>query len=168
MCPPAKRAVHNHLERNGNNMISGYEFGKTEIQDCFEDGTVNTLYSPVMDSVDFPKGIRDKTEAIIENMIYNYETENNCNLDLSAMCINAKLDVFMNKTGKWSYEIAVVISGKSGCDDVWIEEDYSIKPEDHLYEIFRRYFMEQLESNLFNGYRVDVRKCVRYNVTEGR
>ena len=84
------------------------------------------------------------------------------------MCINAKLDVFMNKTGKWSYEIAVVISGKSGCDDVWIEEDYSIKPEDHLYEIFRRYFMEQLESNLFNGYRVDVRKCVRYNVTEGR
>ena len=149
-------------------MISEYMFGKTERQNCFEDGTVNTLYFPVMDSDGFPKGIRDKTEKIIENMIYDYEMENQCNLDLSALCLNARMVVFMDKTGKWSYEMAVMISGKSGCDDVWIEEDYSIKPEDHLYEIFRRYFMEQLESNLFNGYRVDVRKCVRYNVTEGR
>lgn len=124
-------------------------FGKIENQSCFEDGTVNTLYFPVMNSVDFPKGIRDKTEAIIENMIYNYEMENNCNLDLSALCINARLDVFMDKTGKWSYEISVVISGGNGCDDVWIEEDYTIKPGDHLYKHFRRYFMEQMEKSLF-------------------
>ena len=149
-------------------MISGYGFGKTERQNCFEDGTVNTLYFPVMDSDGFPPEIRSKTGEIIENMLRAYEAENGCELDLSALCLNARMVVFMDKTGKWSYETAVVISGKSGCDDVWIEEDYSIKPEDHLYEIFRRYFMEQLESNLFNGYRVDVRKCVRYNVTEGR
>ena len=132
-------------------MISEYMFGKTERQNCFEDGTVNTLYFPVMDSDGFPKGIRDKTEAIIENMIYNYETENNCNLDLSAMCINAKLDVFMNKTGKWSYEMAVMISGKSGCDDVWIEESYPIRHENYLFEPFEAYFMERLERNLFKG-----------------
>ena len=29
------RAVHNHLERDGNNMISGYGFGKTETLDCW-------------------------------------------------------------------------------------------------------------------------------------
>ena len=38
---------------------SGFTFGKIERQNCFEDGTVNTLYFPVMDSDGFPKGNRN-------------------------------------------------------------------------------------------------------------
>lgn len=149
-------AVHIHFERDGNNMISGCTFGKIERQNCFEDGTVNTLYFPVMDSTGFPPEIRSKTGEIIENMLWAYEAENGCELDLSALCLNARMVVFMDKTGKWSYEIAVVISGKSGCDDVWIEESYPIRHENYLFEPFKAYFMERLERNLFKGWRFNI------------
>lgn len=118
--------------------------------DSFGDGVNNILYFPVKDSVDFPKAIRDKTEKMIDGMIYTYEMENSCTLNLSKLYLNARMVVFMDKDGNWKYEIAVVISGDRELDYIWIEDSYIIGLDDLLYEPFKVYFMEQLEKSLFN------------------
>lgn len=130
--------------------MNTYKFGKNDSVDSFGDGVNNILYFPVKDSVDFPKAIRDKTEKMIDGMIYTYEMENSCTLNLSKLCLNARMVVFMDKDGNWKYEIVVVISGDRELDYIWIEDSYIIGLDDLLYEPFKGYFMEQLEKSLFN------------------
>lgn len=134
-------------------MINIYQFGRVEDQNCFEDGATNMIYFPVItDSSDFPKAIRDKAEEMINSMIHTYETENNCKLDLSKLCLNARIIAFVGNDGNWSYEIAVVISSNiEEPYDVWIERSYAISRDDLLYVEFRAYFMKQLEKKLFRG-----------------
>ncbi len=130
-------------------MISTYKFWKIEDMDSFEDGVNDILYFPVKDSVDFPKTISEKAEKMIAEMIHSYEMENSCTLDISKLCLNARMVVFMDKDGNWTYEIAVVISGSSLFYDIWIEDSYTIDLDDPLYEPFKVYFMERLEKSLF-------------------
>lgn len=131
-------------------MINTYQFGRVENLDCFEDDITNIVYFPITDSPDFPKAIRDKTEEMIGSMIHTYETENNCKLDLSKLCLNARILTFVGNSGNWTYEIAVVISGNiEEFDDIWIERSYAINWDDLLYVQFKAYFMEQLEKKLF-------------------
>lgn len=133
-------------------MINTYQFGRVENLDCFEDGTVNIVYFPVKDSLDFPKAIRDEAEEMIDSMIHIYETENNCKLDLLKLCLNARIIAFVGNNDNWTYEIAVVISGNiEEVDDIWIERNYAISRDDLLYVQFKAYFMEQLEKKLFRG-----------------
>lgn len=131
-------------------MINTYQFGRVENLDCFEDGTINIVYFPVKDSLDFPKAIRDEAEEMIDSMIHIYETENNCKLDLLKLCLNARIIAFVGNNDNWTYEIAVVISGNiEEVDDIWIERNYAISRDDLLYVQFKAYFMEQLEKKLF-------------------
>lgn len=130
-------------------MIEGYKFEQTDERNCFEDGEHNVLYFPVKDSMDFPKEIRDKTEEVIDSMVYAYELENNCTLDLSKLRLDARLETFAEHSGNWSYEILVVISGSTAFDDIWIEREYAIGRNDPLYKPFKAYFMEQIEQNIF-------------------
>lgn len=131
-------------------MISTYQFGRVENLDCFEEDITNIIYFPVTDSPDFPKAIRDKAEEMIDSMIVIYETENNCKLGLSKLCLNARIIAFVGNNGNWIYEIAVVIASNMGkFDDIWIEGSYSISRDDLLYTQFKAYFMEQLEKKLF-------------------
>lgn len=131
-------------------MINTYQFGRVENLDCFEDGTINIVYVPVKDSLDFPKAIRDEAEEMIDSMIHIYETENNCKLDLLKLCLNARIIAFVGNNDNWTYEIAVVISGNiEEVDDIWIERSYAISRDDLLYVQFKAYFMEQLEKKLF-------------------
>lgn len=131
-------------------MINTYQFGRVENLDCFEDGTINIVYFPVKDSLDFPKAIRDEAEEMIDSMIHIYETENNCKLDLLKLCLNARIIAFVGNNDNWTYEIAVVISGNiEEVDDIWIERSYAISRDDLLYVQFKAYFMEQLEKKLF-------------------
>ena len=134
-------------------MINIYQFGRVEDQNCFEDGETNMIYFPVItDSPDFPKAIRDKAEEMIDSMIHTYETDNNCKLDLSKLCLNARIIAFVGNGGNWSYEIAVVMAGNiEEFDDIWIERSYAISRDDLLYAQFKVYFMEQLEKKLFRG-----------------
>ena len=133
-------------------MINIYQFGRVEDQNCFEDGATNIIYFPVTDSPDFPKAIRNKAEEMIDSMVHAYETENNCKLDLSKLCLNARIIAFVGNNGNWSYEIAVVISGNiDEFDDIWIERSYAISRDNLLYVQFKAYFMEQLEKRLFRG-----------------
>ena len=131
-------------------MINTYQFGRVEDQNCFEDGATNIIYFPVTDSPDLPKAIRDKAEEMIDKMVHAYETENNCKLDLSKLCLNARIIAFVGNNGNWSYEIAVVISSNiEELYDVWIERSYAISRDNLLYVQFKAYFMEQLEKRLF-------------------
>lgn len=135
--------------REGKFMLSKYKLEKIDRQNCFEDGVSNILYFPITDSGDFPRGIRSKTENIIDGMINTYEVDNNCKLDLTRLHLNARMVVFMDKSGNWSKEISVVVSGASASDDIWIEGEYSIEDGDSLYKPFRAYFMRRLEEKLF-------------------
>lgn len=133
-------------------MINTYQFGRVEDQNCFEDGATNMIYFPVTDSPDFPKAIRDKAEEMIDSIVHTYETENNCKLDLSKLCLNARIIAFVGNNGNWLYEIAVVISSNiEELYDVWIERSYAISQDNLLYAQFKAYFMEQLEKKLFRG-----------------
>lgn len=131
-------------------MINTYQFGRVENLDCFEDDITNIVYFPVTDSPDFPKSIRDKAEELIDSMIHTYETENNYKLDLSKLCLNARILAFVGNNGNCTCEMAVVISGNiEEIDDIWIERSYAISRDDLLYVQFKAYFMEQLEKKLF-------------------
>lgn len=139
-----------NYRRDGNIMISTYQFGRVEDLDCFEEEITNIVYFSVKDSPDFPKAIRDKAEEMIGSMIHIYETENNRKLDLSKLCLNARIIAFMGNNGNWTYEIAVVMAGNmEESDDIWIERSYAINRDDLLYVQFKAYFMEQLEKKLF-------------------
>lgn len=138
--------------RDGNIMINKYQFGRIEDLSCFDDGVTNIVYFPVIGSADFPKAIRNKAEEMIGSIIHVYETDNHCKLDLSKLCLNARIIAFVGNNGNWIYEIAVVISGNmEEFDNIWIERSYSISRNDPLYEQFKAYFMEQLEKELFRG-----------------
>lgn len=131
-------------------MISTYQFGRVENLDCFEEDITNIIYFSVTDSPDFPKAIRDKVEEMIDSMIHTNEMENNCKLDLSKLCLNARILAFVGNNGNRTYKIAVVISGNiEEFDDIWIERSYAISRDDLLYVQFKAYFMEQLEKKLF-------------------
>lgn len=133
-------------------MINKYQFGRIEDLSCFDDGVTNIVYFPVTDSADFPKAIRDKTEEMMDSIIHIYEKDNHCKLDLSKLCLNARIIAFVGNNGNWIYEIAVVISGNmEEFDNIWIERSYSISRNDPLYVQFKVYFMEQLEKELFRG-----------------
>ena len=137
------------LVGKGKFMLSNYNFEKIDKQNFFEDGVSNILYFPITDSEDFPREIRDKAENIIDGMINTYEMDNNCKLDLLQLHLNARIVVFIDKSGKGSKEISIVISGSSISDDIWIEGEYSIEDGDSLYKPFRAYFIKQLEEKLF-------------------
>ena len=130
-------------------MISRYNFKEIDKRNCFEDGEHHAFYFPVKDSMDFPKEIRDKTEEMIDSLVYAYELENNCTLDLSKLRLDARLETFADHSGNWLNEILVVISGSTDSDDIWIEKSYNISKEDCLYKPFKAYFMEQIERNIF-------------------
>lgn len=124
-------------------MLNRFKFEKIEEQDCFGHGAINTLYFPVTDSEDFPQGIRQKAEEIIDRIVHTYE------LDISKLCLCARMVVYSDRDGKWVDEISVVMSDCSAFDDTWIEEDYSIGYDDSLYEPFKAYVMKRLEEILF-------------------
>lgn len=124
-------------------MISDYKFEEVERQNCFEDGVNDILYFPITDSKDFPPEIREKAEEIIGRIIHTYR------LDISKLCLNVRIIVFLDINGKWLNEISIVISDYSAFDDTWIEEKYLIDQEDPLYEPFKTYFMKRLEEILF-------------------
>lgn len=133
-------------------MINKYRFGRIEDLSCFDDGVTNIVYFPVTDSADFPKAIRDKAKEMIDSMIHICEKDNHCKLDLSKLCLNARIIAFAGNNGNWIYEIAVVISGNmEEFDDIWVERSYGISRNDPLYVQFKAYFMEQLEKELFRG-----------------
>ena len=124
-------------------MLSKYMFGKVERQDCFEDGINDILYFPITDSKDFPLEIREKAEGIIDRIVHTH------GLDISKLCLCARMVVYFDKSGKWSYEISIVISDYSAFDGTWIEEEYIIGHDDPLSGQFKSYFMKRLEGILF-------------------
>lgn len=125
-------------------MLSNYKFEEVERQNCFEDGVNGILYFPITDSEDFPLKIREKAEEIIGRIVHTHD------LNVSKLCLNARIAVFSDINGKWLNEISIVISDSSAFDGTWIEEEYIIGCEDPFYEPFKAYFMKRLGEILFS------------------
>lgn len=125
-------------------MISKYKFEEVENQNSFEHGVSDFLYFPVTDSEDFPQDIREKTEQLIDHIIYTHK------LDLSKLRLHARVIVCSDKNDKWSNEISVVIADNSAFDDTWIEEEYTIGHDDPLYVSLKSYVMKKLGEILFD------------------
>lgn len=64
------RTFFRHQAEKGYDMIGDYKFGEVERQNCFEDGVNDILYFPIVDSNDFPSGISEKAEKIIERIVH--------------------------------------------------------------------------------------------------
>jgi len=47
-------------------MLSKYGFKGQDAESCFDDPEFGNMYFPILDSVEAPKGIMDKTEEMIE------------------------------------------------------------------------------------------------------
>ena len=127
-------------------MLNEYRFGTVENLNCFEDETIDILYFPITDSDNFPCGIKEKAEELIKEIINDYEKKG-CKLDISALRLNARIISFFDNHKEWKNEISVLVA-----DDMWdicTEKTYAISPDNGLYESFKKYFMEQLESKLF-------------------
>ena len=129
--------------------INIYRFGKIENISSFTDNTSNNIYFPISDSSEIPSLILDKTEEMIRCMLHDYEVEKGYILDLSKLCLCARLVAFINKEGKAIKGISVIIFGID--ENECIEDEYRIVEGDALYEPFREYFMEQLEKSLFRS-----------------
>lgn len=126
-------------------MINNYRFEAVEIENSFEEGVTDMIYFPVTDSEDFPTEIREKTEEIIDHIIYEHK------LDISKLRLNARIIVYSDVNGDWLNEISVLISDYSvdALEDTWIEEEYSIGHDDPLYVPLKSYVMKQIEEILF-------------------
>lgn len=127
-------------------MLNRFKFEDIEIQNSFEDGVTDMIYFPITDSEDFPMEIREKTEEIIDHMIHTHE------LDISKLCLNARIIAYADANYNWLNEISVMISdyySAGAFDDTWIEEVYSIGHDDSLYEPFKAYVMKRLGEILF-------------------
>ncbi|NDO52101.1 hypothetical protein FMM75_22965 [Lachnospiraceae bacterium MD335] len=126
-------------------MLNRFKFEDVEIENSFEHGVTDMIYFPVIDSADFPKEIREKTEEIIDHMIHTHE------LDISKQRLNARIIAYSDANYNWLNEISVMISDYStrAFDDAWIEEVYSIGHEDPLYAPLKAYVMKRMEEILF-------------------
>lgn len=127
-------------------MLNRFKFEDVEIQNSFEHGVTDMIYFPVTDSEDFPVEIREKTEEIIDHMIYTHK------LDISKLRLNARIIAYSDANYNWLNEISVMISdyySTGAFDDTWIEEVYSIGHDDSLYVPLKAYVMKRLEQILF-------------------
>lgn len=127
-------------------MISNYRFEDVEMQNSFEEGVTEMIYFPVTDSQDFPTEIREKTEEIIDHIIYNHK------LDISKLRLNARIIVYSDANCDWLNEISVLISdyySAGAFDDSWNEEEYRIGHDDPLYVPLKAYVMKRIGEILF-------------------
>lgn len=131
-------------------MLSKYNFGQQYTKNSFQDDcSSGMIYFPITDTEDFSSAIRDKTEELIDDLISAYEKENNCVLDLSRLCLNARMEVYFNQENTTMRDIRVMIEGNYNEDYLWLDKSINIVCGDILHEPFKKYFMQQLESILF-------------------
>lgn len=130
-------------------MLSSFMFHKIENRDCFEGGSEGNLYFPIVDTLDFPKSVRNKAEQMIHRMVYDYERKKDCHLDLSELDLEARIMVSIDNDGNKMDEIEILVTGITDYDEVWLVECQKIHRDDALYKPFKRYFMKQLEKRLF-------------------
>lgn len=131
-------------------MLSKYYFREQYTENSFrDDSSSGMIYFPITDAEDFPSAIRNKAEEMIDDLISAYEKENKCVLDLLTLRLNARIEVYFNQKNIPVSNISVIISNDYGDDELWINKDVEIKHGDILYEPFKKYFLQQLESILF-------------------
>ena len=129
-------------------MLSKYGFAKQYLKDSFQDNcSSGMIYFPINDSADFPCVIREKAEEIIDNLIGTYEKESGNTLDLSNFSLDARIEIFFDQENIPIENIGIFIGGID--DDLVLEQNMKITPENMLYGLFKSYFLSRIEKTLF-------------------
>jgi len=124
-------------------MLSKYGFKGQDAESCFDDPEFGNMYFPILDSVEAPKGIMDKTEEMIEELLRMYQINS---IRRMGLYLNAlvQVDPAKNKMG-----ICVKISDYDSLEDHIAEKRFIIWRGSPLYGEFKSYFMRQVEKELF-------------------
>lgn len=124
-------------------MLSKYGFKGQDAESCFDDPEFENMYFPILDSVEAPKGIMDKTEEMIEELLRMYQINS---IRRMGLYLNAlvQVDPAKNKMG-----ICVKISDYDSLEDHIAEKRFIIWRGSPLYGEFKSYFMRQVEKELF-------------------
>ena len=127
-------------------MLSKYKFKGLDAASSFCNSGFGSIYFPIMDSEETPKGIMQKTEQIIDELLHVYRITHGCRMDVSGLYLNAFVSVSPRDK---RMGINVKISDYDSLQDHVVEKKFSIWQGSPLYGQFKKYFMAQLEKELF-------------------
>lgn len=127
-------------------MLSKYKFKGLDAASSFCDFGFGSIYFPILDSGETPKGIMQKTEQIIDELLHVYQIANGCEMEVSGLYLNAFVSVSPQDK---RMGINVKISDYDSLQDHVAEMKFSIWQGSPLYGQFKSYFMAQLEKELF-------------------
>lgn len=127
-------------------MLSKYKFKGLDAESSFCDFGFGSIYFPIVDSDETPKGIMQKTEQIIDELLHVYRIANGCEMEVSGLYLNAFVSVSPQDK---RMGINVKISDYDSLQDHVAEKKISIWRGSPLYGQFKKYFMAQLEKELF-------------------
>ena len=127
-------------------MLSRYGFKGLDGESSFYDYDFGSIFFPVLDSVETPKGIMDKTKQIIDELLHVYHITHGCRMEVSGLYLTALVSV--NPQDK-RMGISVKISDYDSLEDHVAEKKFSIWRGSPLYGQFKSYFMARLEKELF-------------------
>lgn len=129
-------------------MLSKYGFKKQYLKNSFQDcSSSNVIYFPINDSRDFPNGVRNRAEELIDILINSYEKDKECNLDLSELCLEARINVYFDRDVMPRSDITIFIYDEDGY--IELDESIQITRQDILYEPIKKYFLYQIGKALF-------------------
>lgn len=124
-------------------MLSKYGFKGMDAESCFDDPEFGSMYFPVMDAMATPKGIMDKTEEIVNELLHMHHIPIARRMELYLNAL-VKVDPAKSKMG-----ICVKISDYDSLEDHIAEKKLIIWRGSPLYGEFKNYFMAQVEKGLF-------------------
>lgn len=124
-------------------MLNKYGFKGQDAESCFDDFDFGSIYFPILDAMETPKGIMNKTEEIIDELLHRYHINSTRRMELYLNAL-VKVDPAKNKMG-----ICVKICDYDSPEDYIAEKKLIIWRGSPLYGEFKSYFMAQVEKGLF-------------------
>ena len=104
-------------------MLGRYGFKGMDAESCFDDPEFGNMYFPILDTMETPKGIMDKTEEMVNELLHKHHIPNARRMELYLNAL-VKVDPAKNK-------MLIIWRGSP------------------LYGEFKSYFMAQVEKGLF-------------------
>lgn len=130
-------------ERGERHMLSKFGFKGMDAESCFDDPEFESVYFPILDTMETPKGIMDKAEEMVNELLHMHHIPNARKMELYLNAL-VKVDPVKNKMG-----ICVKISDYDSLEDHIAEKKLIIWRGSPLYGEFKSYFMAQVEKRLF-------------------
>lgn len=124
-------------------MPGKYGFKGLDAESCFDNPEFESMYFPILDTMDVPEGIMGKTEAMVNELLHKHHISDARRTELYLNAL-VKADPAKRKMG-----IDVKISDYESLEDHMAEKKFIIWHGYPLYGEFKDYFMAQVEKGLF-------------------